>query len=184
MSRRAAAGLAGVALAVACGEPAPPPAAEVAAIPVERALSLEALTPEARAMRDRLLAIAEAGDYRDMAALAALRPDFRSNAGGVPHRDYWYLKYRTGDWPMAHLGRALAFPPAIVETEAGRVFVWPYMAALESHELTVAAERDVVSAAGGEAARAMRRGAPYPGYSLAISAAGEWLYFISGAEVS
>ena len=140
------------------------------------------LPPAVVATRDVLEGIARVGSPWDMAKLARMTPGFRSNAGGLDHADYWYLKYRTGDWPMEHVAKVLAYPPGVEETEGGLVYVWPYMALKRASEITPKVHRDNEELLGAEAAQRVAIGADWPGYRLGIAEDGTWLYFYTGAE--
>lgn len=172
-----------IVIAVAsCGAPSPGERIVVQNEPV-RAERAELRLPAAVvATKQDLQAIAKEGSTWDMARLARGAPSFRSNAGGLDHADYWYLKYRTGDWPMEHLGRVLEYEPAVEETEAGPVYVWPYMALARAREITPKVRRDMESLLGEEAARQAVVGNPWPGYRLGIAEDGTWLYFYTGAD--
>src|SRR5579871_2419113 len=77
---------------------------------------------------DQLKLIAANGDYHALAKLASVNPDFRSNAGGMSHLDYWRLKTSAGDDPTEHLARILAYHPAIASSSDGEVYIWPWLA--------------------------------------------------------
>lgn len=140
------------------------------------------LTAAARTTVNKLREIAAHGDYRDMARLAETYPEFRSNAAGWRHVEFWGLKAHTGDWPTAALAGVFRYRPAEVASPSGRIFVWPYMAVLKPGEVTASAAHDMDELAGvGEAAR-VRAGSPWSGYSLAVRADGTWLYFVAGAD--
>jgi hypothetical protein len=115
-----------------------------------------------------------------MARLADATPGFRSNAGDMSHQDYWYLKLRTGDWPMAHVGEVLAQPHAVTPTAHGKVYVWPGLATLRAEAITPADARAIDALLGEGQAEAIRKGGRWPGYVLGIAEDGTWLYFISG----
>lgn len=129
----------------------------------------------------RLREISATGSYRDMARLAEETPGFRSNAAGIRHEDYWYLKLRLGDWPMAQVGKVLAYSYAVRDTPQGRVFIWPRMATLPPAEITPAVARDIDELLGEGKAAAIKAGEPWTGYVLGIAEDGTWLYFLSGA---
>ena len=128
----------------------------------------------------RLRDVAATGSYRDLARLASETPNFRSNAAGMTHQDYWYLKLRTGDWPMAQVERVLAYRFGTTQTANGKVYVWPWLAALAPGEITPAAARDIDRLLGAGQAEALRNGEIWPGYVLGIAEDGTWLYFVSG----
>jgi hypothetical protein len=167
-----------LAFAVACDAP---PAAPVGAAQVDLPPSLaplpEAVVETVRKLRD----IAHDGAYRDMAALADATPGFRSNNAGMTHKDYWYLKMRAGDWPMAQAEKLLTYRHTVAETPQGRVYIWPWMAVLKPADITPAAERDINRLLGDGQAEAIRGGGPWPGYVLGIAEDGTWLYFVSGS---
>jgi len=170
----------------ACEPPSTTPevgAAVVDALPeplVATPVDLVSLPGPVEATIAQLREIADVGGYRDLARLADMTPDFVSNTAGMSHRDYWYLKLRTGDWPMAHVGRLLDQPHAIVETDRGLTYVWPSLATLPPDEYAPADVRAVDALLGEGQADAIREGAPWPGYVLGIAEDGTWLYFVSG----
>ena len=169
-----------LALVAGCS-PAGPESASVRVADVEaRPVAAPALSPAAEETYARLQDIAARGSVYDMARLAAATPDFRSNDGGLSHREYWYLKLRTGDWPMAHVGRVLDYPYAVQETDSGRIFVWPYMAFSDPASLDRRTERDIASLLGEQGLEAFRSSGEWRGYRLAIAEDGRWLYFYSG----
>lgn len=182
MLRLPAAVIAAVLLSGGCE---PPPAQEAAeVVPVEAPETPPAakpLPPAVMATVARLREIGASGSYRDMAKLADQTPDFRSNAAGMSHRDYWYLKLRTGDWPMAQMERLLALPHAVRPSDIGDIYIWPALATLEPDDITPAAARDIDRLLGEGQAEAIRNGDVWPGYVLGIAEDGVWLYFVSGA---
>lgn len=129
-----------------------------------------------------LTEIARNGSTWDMARLARATPGFRSNSGELDHADYWYLKYRTGDWPMEHVGRVLAYAPAVAELDGQLIYVWPYMANVAPNAITPKVRRDAEHILGAEGAQRFAAGAPWPGYRLGISADGVWRYFYTGSD--
>ncbi len=151
-------------------------AAVVAPPPVVEPLP-DAVTATVQKLKD----IAATGSYRDLARLANATPDFRSNNAGMTHQDYWYLKMRAGDWPMAQADKLFAYRYAVADSEAGRVYVWPWMALLKPDEITPAAAREIDRLLGEGQAEALRQGAVWPGYVLGIAEDGTWLYFVSGS---
>ena len=102
----------------------PPPASEtseaIAAARVAAPPTKLRLPAPVRAKVDQLKEIAGQGDYRGLAKLAAVQPDFRSNQAGMTPRDYWRLKASAGDDPTRQLVRLLSGSPAVVEGVAGR----------------------------------------------------------------
>lgn len=170
--------MAPLSFAIACDAPARPPvgAAQVEPPPVLAPLP-DAVAETVRKLRE----IARDGGYRDMAALADATPGFRSNNAGMTHKDYWYLKMRAGDWPMAQAEKLLTYRHTVADTGEGRVYIWPWMAVLKPAEITPAAERDIDRLLGDGQSDAIRRGAPWPGYVLGIAEDGTWLYFVSGS---
>lgn len=173
-----------VAAAMALAACAPPQEARFASTPVPASAMPDParLTPAAEATLARLRQAAASGDYREMATLASLNPDFRSNDAGWTHSAWWYLKLRTGDWPTRHLERVLAYRHGVRHTPDGRVFVWPYMAALEPGDITPAAARDMDELAGVGEARRMKAGDRWSGYSLGVREDGTWLWFSAGVD--
>jgi hypothetical protein len=170
--------LALAAMAGACDAPAQSDV--VGAAIVDLPLVQEPLPEPVLATVRQLREIAATGGYRDMARLADAVPGFRSNNAGMSHRDYWYLKLRTGDWPMAMVGNLLDQPYAVAETTRGKVFVWPRLAALEREAITPADASAIDDLLGAGQAQAIREGAIWPGYVLGILEDGTWLYFVSG----
>ncbi len=167
---------------VSCGPSSPGEQIVVQNEPVAVEPAAIELPGPVRAKVNALEAIARDGSPWDMARLANQTPGFRSNAGGLDHADYWYLKYRTGDWPMAHVGKVLAYPPGVVEGEGGLVYVWPYMALKRPSQLTPKVLRDVETLLGAEAAQQVAVGGEWPGYRLGVAEDGTWLYFYTGAD--
>jgi hypothetical protein len=129
----------------------------------------------------RLEDIAKQGTVRDMAHLADAVPGFRSNNAGMSHGEYWNLKMRAGDWPMAQVGKVLSHRFTVQDSAQGKIYIWPWLALLRPGEITTPVEREIDKLLGsGEAAR-LREGAVWPGYVLGIREDGVWLYFISGS---
>ena len=166
-------------LLVACDPP--PEAVREGAPEVETPSVNAALPPAVDATVKTLLKLAEEGGYRDMAKLADQTPGFRSNNAGMSHKDYWYLKLRAGDWPMAHMQQVLEQDHAVVEAAEGRVFIWPALALVPLDQITPARAREIDALLGPGQAEAVRAGTPWPGYVLGIREDGTWLYFVSGA---
>ncbi len=165
--------------AAACD--APPPADPVGAAVVEPAPPHEPLPDAVAETVHKLREIAASGTYRDMARLANLTPGFRSNNAGMTHQEYWYLKMRAGDWPMAQAEKLLSYRFAIADSPIGKVYIWPWMARLKPEEITPAAARDIDRLLGPGQADLLRAGKPWPGYVLGVAEDGTWLYFVSGA---
>ena len=170
-----------LALPLAAGCDAPAVGKPIGAAEVEVAYAQPALPEAVSETIRRLREISATGSYRDMARMAEETPGFRSNWAGMRHQDYWYLKLRTGDWPMEQVGKVLNFPYAVSETEQGRVYIWPRMATLPRGEITPAVARDIDQLLGDGKAAEIRAGEPWPGYVLGIAEDGAWLYFVSGA---
>jgi hypothetical protein len=165
-------------LAAACD--APPPPDPVGAAVVEPPPPRDPLPEAVAATVHKLREIARHGAYRDMATLAEATPDFRSNNAGMSHKDYWYLKMRAGDWPMAQAQKLLDYRFAIADGPQGKVYIWPWMAKLKPEEITPSAARDIDRLLGDGQAELLRKGAIWPGYVLGIAEDGAWLYFVSG----
>jgi hypothetical protein len=162
--------------AVACDPP--PQAAPAAAVATPPAPA-----PLPRPVLDRvaqLRALAEQGDYRGLARLADTQPGFRSNDGGIAHRDYWRLKASAGDDPTRHLAQLLEQPPAVIDGAEGRSYVWPALAVLRPAEVTPEIEGRIDRMLGAGQGAAFREGAPWSGYTLAIREDGAWLWFTNG----
>jgi len=166
-------------LAAACN---PPPASEpVGAAIVDLPQAQAPLPPAVAATVAQLRQIGANGSYRDMARLADQTPGFRSNNAGMSHKDYWYLKMRTGDWPMAQMETLLRFPFAERPSPRGKIYIWPLMATLPADQITPAVARNIDVLLGEGQAEAIRNGLNWPGYALGVAEDGTWLYFVSGA---
>jgi hypothetical protein len=160
---------------------APKDAKPVGAAVVEPPPQLEPLPDEVAKTVELLKQTAAQGSYRDLARLANITPDFRSNNGGMSHAEYWDLKQRTGDFPAIQIEKVLAYPHAVADSAQGRVFIWPYMAMLKPEEITPSAAREIDRLLGEGQARELRNGAVWSGYVLGIREDGLWLYFVSGS---
>ncbi len=166
-------------LASAC-EP-PPSSRPVGAAIVPPPPTTAPLPAPVAATVAQLRQIAANGTYRDMAALANATPGFRSNNAGMNHQDYWYLKMRAGDWPMAQAEKLLTYNFAVRDSARGKIYIWPWMATLAPEAIDANAERDIARLLGAGQAKALREGAIWPGYVLGIAEDGTWLYFVSGS---
>lgn len=176
--------IAGVAvwLAAACDPPQAPEQAGAAVVEPPPPAQVEAPLPLAVAATvAQLREIGANGSYRDMAKLADQTPLFRSNNAEMSHRDYWYLKMRTGDWPMAQMERLLGFPHAVRPSERGNIYIWPRLATVAPDKITSTVAREIDRMLGEGQAEAIRKGEAWPGYVLGIAEDGTWLYFVSGA---
>ena len=165
-------------------EPAAPPAVEEPAPAPDAAPEpapdpLDALTPEARATRDALLAAARADDWDAVAALIPTDTMFTSNYGGeTDHVAY----YRGLDEDvLAEVVLLLEAPFDFVgDIQAGEVFVWPELHAripfaVRDDERSALAERYGAAAiAEWEAAGA------YLGWRIGITRDGDWLFLVAG----
>lgn len=160
---------------------APKEAGPVGAAVIEPPPQVEPLPQPVAKTVELLKQTAARGSYRDLAKLASMTPDFRSNNGGVSHIEYWNLKQRTGDFPAIHLEKVLAYPHTVAGSPQGEVYIWPYMAMLEPAEITPAAAREIDRLLGEGQANELRNGAVWPGYVLGIREDGLWLYFVSGS---
>jgi hypothetical protein len=161
---------------------APPETAQLTSAAPIHSEDRQLLTSQAEAIVERLKAVADGGDWRDMVRLASANVDFHSNDAGWSHASYWYLKLRTGDWPTRQMGRILAYRHGVKQTPDGRVFVWPYMAALAPGEINAAAAHDMDELAGEGEAERVRAGGRWSGYSLGVREDGTWLWFASGSD--
>lgn len=170
---------AAVLLASACD--APPAGAPVGAAVVDFPSAVEPLPDAVAETIRKLKTIAASGTYRDMAALADATPGFRSNNANMTHRDYWYLKMRSGDWPMAQADKLFGYRYTVADTAIGKVYIWPWMARLKPEQIDPVAERDINRLLGEGQAAVLRRGGLWPGYVLGIAEDGTWLYFVSGS---
>jgi hypothetical protein len=168
-------------LILAACDPPPDTAPVGAAVVARPAAHHEAMpAPVAKTVAE-LERIAKDGGYRDLARLADQTPDFRSNNAGMSHSEYWYLKMRTGDWPMAQVARLLSYRFTIADSPEGKVYIWPYMAMLKPEEINSSAAREIDRLLGEGQAQALRKGGVWPGYVLGIREDGAWLYFVSGS---
>lgn len=158
----------------------PPSAGPVGAAVVVRPPESEPLPRPVEATVKRLLGIAAAADVRAMAAYANETPGFRSNAAGMTHLEYWYLKMRAGDVPMVHMQRILSYRPAVRDSPQGKVYVWPGLAFTDAEDITGAKAREIDALLGPGQAEAIRNGGIWSGYLLGIREDGLWLYFLSG----
>lgn len=172
--------LVAAALMLAACDP-PPDATPQGAAVVEPPPQAEPMPDAVAATVQRLRQIADNGGYRDLARLAEQAPDFRSNAAGLDHAEYWNLKMRTGDFPMVHIEKLLSYPFTVEESSQGRIYIWPWMAMLKPGEINGAAARDIDRLLGPGQVEALRGGAIWPGYVLGIREDGLWLYFVSGS---
>jgi hypothetical protein len=129
----------------------------------------------------QLQGIAKSGGVHDLAKLADATADFRSNNAGLSHLEYWNLKLRTGDWPMAQIDKLLAYRFTVADSTQGKVYIWPWMALLKPSEITPGAAREIDKLLGPGSADLLRKGAVWPGYVLGIREDGLWLYFLSGS---
>src|SRR5690242_7104046 len=91
----------------ACDAPKPPELS--GARGVAQPQQHEPLPPAVAATIKQLHDIATTGGVHDLAKLASATPDFRSNNAGLSHLEYWNLKLRTGDWPMAQIDKLLTY---------------------------------------------------------------------------
>lgn len=169
-------------LAAACDPPsASAPLGAAVVEPPPQAHVEAPLPPAVVATVAQLREIGANGSYRDMAKLADQTPRFRSNNAEMSHRDYWYLKMRAGDWPMAQMERLLGFPHAVRPGEGGNIYIWPRLATVPPDDITPAVAREIDRMLGEGQAEAIRNGEVWPGYVLGIAEDGTWLYFVSGA---
>jgi hypothetical protein len=99
----------------------------------------------------------------------------------MTHSEYWYLKMRTGDWPMAQAAKLLTYRFTVASTGQGKVYIWPWMATLKPEEITPAAAQEIDRLLGKGQAALLGAGAIWPGYVLGIREDGRWLYFVSGS---
>lgn len=154
-----------------------PPADAAVAPPSEHEALPAAVTATIQQLRD----IAKTGSVRDLAKLASATPDFRSNNAGLSHLEYWNLKLRTGDWPMAQIDKLLTYKFKVANSDQGKVYIWPWMALLKPDEITPAAAHEIDRLLGAGAVDDLRKGGVWPGYVLGIREDGRWLYFLSGS---
>lgn len=159
----------------------PPGSGPVGAAVVDAPQKREPLSDAVQKTVAELQRIARDGTYRDLARLADQTPDFRSNNAGMTHADYWYLKMRTGDWPMAQAAKLLDYKFTIASSDQGKVYIWPWMATLKPEEITPAAAQEIDGLLGKGQAAQLKTGAIWPGYVLGIREDGRWLYFVSGS---
>ncbi|MEO0982108.1 MAG: hypothetical protein AAFX03_05600 [Pseudomonadota bacterium] len=181
-------------VAAGCQEAAEPASPE-RALPSETLVELPA-TPEPAALPVAVVAkleeirdLAERGQLRRLSRLAEREPGFKSNFGGERHYDHWILLRRTGVDPLAKLTALLDEPHADILVGDETWHVWPDLAARDPEDLLPerlsfrdrARLLDLIGETGLDRIRA---GEPYPGFRLAVTDTGRWVYFLheSGAE--
>jgi hypothetical protein len=165
-----------------CACDPPPGSGPVGAAEVELPPKREPLPDAVAKTVAELERIAREGTYRDLAKLAEQTPDFRSNNAGMTHSEYWHLKMRTGDWPMAQAAKLLTYKFTVQPSDQGKIYIWPWMAMLKPEEITPAAALEIDRLLGKGQAALLRTGAIWPGYVLGIREDGRWLYFVSGSD--
>ena len=165
-------------------EPAAPPAVEEPAPAPDAAPEpapdpLDALTPEARATRDALLAAARADDWDAVAALIPTDTMFTSNYGGeTDHVAY----YRGLDEDvLAEVVLLLDAPFDYVgDIQAGEVFVWPELHARIPFTVRDDERASLAERYGADAIAEWEAAGAYLGWRIGITTDGEWLFLVSG----
>lgn len=165
-------------------EPAAPPAVEEPAPAPDAAPEpapdpLDALTPEARATRDALLAAARADDWDAVAALIPTDTMFTSNYGGeTDHVAY----YRGLDEDvLAEVVLLLDAPFDYVgDIQAGEVFVWPELHARVPFTIGEDERASLAERYGADAIAEWEAAGAYLGWRIGITTDGEWLFLVSG----
>ncbi len=141
------------------------------------------LSEAAQAKVEQLRELSAGRSLRALARLADSESGFRSNFGGERHYDHWYLLRRTGVDPLEKLAALLLEPHASVNVGDELWHVWPDLAARAPDELAPerlsfrdrARLRDLV---GDDGIEQIRTGDPFPGFRLAVSDSGRWVYFL------
>ena len=140
-------------------------------------------------MREEILAAIHAGVIADLGKAAAwseARSGRSVDFGAGPDADpvgHWTRLSRDGAGleVLAIAANLLALPPARLaigkDPENTFVYVWPYLAEAPGQTLTPTETVDLLRLVPAETAEAIRKGAKWPWWRLAIAADGTWLAF-------
>ncbi len=151
---------------------APAPAPEPAPAPAPDAL--EALTPEAAATREALLAAAVADDWGVIGALFPEDGQFTSNFGGETGHIAFY---RSLDLDLtAEIVALLEGPFA----QRDGFFIWPELHVRVPFEFAADERADLEARFGGDALEQWEAAGSYLGWRIGITEAGDWRFFVAG----
>ncbi len=89
----------------------------------------------------------------------------------------WWELEAAGEAPFLRLAEVLATAPGLVETEEGRIHVWPRVATGEAADTTPDAWAELTWL---DEPTEAARGEGYLGWRAGISADGQWRYFVTG----
>jgi len=139
------------------------------------------------ATRDEILKYAQRGSLSGLSRMARANPDFVSNFGGEPHRDYWDLMRRIGIDPNLKLRTLMALPVGVREVDGVKWYVWPDLAAkspedLIPEKLSFRDRKRLRDLVGDDGVAEIRAGKGYPGMRTAIAEDGRWVYFVLGQD--
>jgi len=145
------------------------------------------LTEEVETTLTELRRIIAADSIRQLARFAATQDDFQSNLGGAETFRHWDLMRRTGFNPTTQLESVLAEPYGTLNVDGETWFIWPYLDAIPSAELTpsrmtAAARADALRLLGEIGLARLDGRSGYPGVRTAISESGTWHYFLHEPE--
>lgn len=153
--------------------PAPDAAPEPAPDP------LDALTPEARATHEALLASARADDWDAVAALVPTDTMFTSNYGGETDHVAYYRGLEED--VLAEVVLLLEGPFDYVgDIQAGEVFVWPELHARIPFAIGEDERSSLAERYGAEAIAEWEAAGAYLGWRIGITRDGDWLFLVSG----
>ena len=143
------------------------------------------LSPAAEATLEAIRAAAASGSQQELARLAAQHEGFRSNFAEADHFDHWYMRRRMGSDPNLAILAVLEEPFATREVGAEIWYVWPDLATLPpetlvSDRLSFLDRERVRRLLGESGMQRLAEGEPWPGYRLAVSESGRWVYFLDG----
>ncbi len=175
---------------VACGRPeaethVPAPPESLSQVPQE-AVPVE-IPADVIQMRDALLKSAKAGSLSGLARMADANPDFVSNFGGTPHKQFWDLLRRTGIDPNLKLRNLFELPAGVRVVDGVTWYVWPDLAARDSQQLipeklSFQDRKRLADLIGEDGISRIREGEGYPGMRTAIAEDGRWVYFVLGQD--
>lgn len=141
-------------------------------------LPAQKLSPQARAMRQRIVAAAVACDYARLQQLGNQGQRLTFSYGGEKSAAaYWRKLEAKGQKPLATLVRILRLPVTRNETGA---YAWPsaYRQRPTMRDWDLLVRAGVLTRAQADAQR--RHGNVYYGYRTAIRANGDWQFFVAG----
>lgn len=176
-------------LLAGCGQPAnsssAPPDESLLATP--ETPEQPPLTEDVEATLTELHRIIAADSIRQLARFAATQDNFQSNLGGAETFRHWDLMRRTGFNPTTQLQSVLAEPYGTLNVDGETWFVWPYLDAIQTADLTpsrmsAAARADALRLLGETGLARLDGQSGYPGVRTAISESGTWHYFLHEPE--